>query len=491
MGLIQRQTLKASAVSYLGVTVGVLNTFFLYTYCFSESQLGEFRFIQDTAILLSGVFSLGLANVVVRFFPDFKNGLNGNNGFLGFLFAIATVGFVLYVGSYYLFRSYLPIEYCTNFKNISLILVGIVVLDMLFQYSSNFGRITIPTLIKNLWLKVGLAFVAIFYAVNTFDFEQILIGVPLVYILGSLGLAIYLKKLGEFKITFIPKFLTRDRVKKISTYAGFGVLGSLGSGLANRLDVYMVTDILDFSKTGVYTIALNAANILMIASGPILAISGPIIADSIKRNDIKRVDSIYKKSGLNLFILGLFLLLLLWSNVDSIFELIPNGEVYAYGKYVILILGLSKLFDLLTSVNGLIIAYSKYYRFNLYALLVLGVINVVANLFWIPLFDIHGAALATMTSILLYNMLKTYYVFAKFKIHPFQIENILAVFTALVIYFLIIFFPTVSNPFLTIVTKSIVITILFLLAIVKFNLSTQVVQVYKDYLKKFTDILGK
>jgi O-antigen/teichoic acid export membrane protein len=106
--------------------------------------------------------------------------------------------------------------------------------------------------------------------------------------------------------------------------------------------------------------------------------------------------------------------------MDEIFEIIPNGERYKSGKIVILLLGLAKLFDMLTSINEYIIAYSKHFRYNLYFLLVLAVVNVVANLTLIPQFELAGAALATLLSVVLFNIFKTYFVYAKFKIHPFQ-----------------------------------------------------------------------
>ena len=144
------------------------------------------------------------------------------------------------------------------------------------------------------------------------------------------------------------------------------MLGTLGSGLANKIDIFMVADLLNYTRTGVYTIALNASNLLMIPTAGIMAVSGPVIVSALKKNDIYEVEQIYKKAGINLFLFGSLILLLLWCNIDSIFKLIPNGEKYSSGKIVVLILGGAKLFDMLTSVNELIISYSKYFRFNLF-----------------------------------------------------------------------------------------------------------------------------
>ena len=246
-------------------------------------------------------------------------------------------------------------------------------------------------------------------------------------------------------------------MKQILIYAGFGILGTIGSSLATRLDIFMVTDILDYAKTGVYSIAFNIANLLMVPTSAIFAISAPIIAGALKKNDMDHVEELYKKSGLNLFIIGCFLLLLVWCNIDAIFEIIPNGERYASGKLVILLLGIAKLFDMLTSINEYIIAYSKYFKFNLYFLLVLAVVNIIANLTLIPYFDIAGAAMATLLSVVLFNVFKTYFVYVKFKIHPFQRKIVYTLIIGVLALCISKVLPQLDNPWGSLFLRSLVL----------------------------------
>ena len=68
----------------------------------------------------------------------------------------------------------------------------------------------------------------------------------------------------------------------------------------------------------------------------IAAISTPLLAQAWKRNDISQIEEIYKKSSLNLLIVGCFLFLLIWCNLDFIYQIIPRHEVYETGKWVVL-----------------------------------------------------------------------------------------------------------------------------------------------------------
>jgi len=153
-----------------------------------------------------------------------------------------------------------------------------------------------------------------------------------------------------------------------------------------QLDVFMVSILSDgeLSDTGVYTIALFIANVVIIPSKAITAIAAPIISQSWTKNNTQKIQNIYRKSSLNGLIAGIFLMICIWLSIDDLFRIMPNGERYDGGKYVVLILGLTKLFDMATSVNQHVIGYSKYFRFNFYAVLILAILNIFSNYIFIP-----------------------------------------------------------------------------------------------------------
>jgi hypothetical protein len=66
------------------------------------------------------------------------------------------------------------------------------------------------------------------------------------------------------------------------------------------------------------------------------------------------VESIYKKSSINLFLFGLLVLLGVWLNIDDLFSFIKPE--FSIGKTTLIIIGFSKLYDLLHGINGLILS---------------------------------------------------------------------------------------------------------------------------------------
>jgi len=91
---------------------------------------------------------------------------------------------------------------------------------------------------------------------------------------------------------------------------------------------------------------------------------------------------------------------------------------------LVFLVGAAKLVDMGTSINNQIINFSKYYRFGFVAIILMAFFNVLANLMLIPEYGIVGAALATLISLGLYNLLKMLFIQWRFKMHPFGIKTL-------------------------------------------------------------------
>jgi len=68
MGVIQRQGLKSSIVSYIGVAIGAISTIYVYPYALEI--LGLFRAMFDGAVLIGIIVLMGSSIAAVRFFQE-------------------------------------------------------------------------------------------------------------------------------------------------------------------------------------------------------------------------------------------------------------------------------------------------------------------------------------------------------------------------------------------------------------------------------------
>jgi O-antigen/teichoic acid export membrane protein len=107
----------------------------------------------------------------------------------------------------------------------------------------------------------------------------------------------------------------------------------------------------------------------------------------------------------NLLLIGGFILLCIWVNIDLIFHILPNGSIYATAKNVVLILGVSQLILATFSICFTALNYSRFYAFSLLFSLILTISAILLNQYFIPILGMEGAALSNLLSYGLYYLL--------------------------------------------------------------------------------------
>ena len=98
-----------------------------------------------------------------------------------------------------------------------------------------------------------------------------------------------------------------------------------------------------------YSITFFFGALILIPSRSLGKISSVFAADAWQKNDLVMIRDIYGKTSLNLTLIGLWILIGIWGNIDNVFHLIKPE--YMEGKYVILIIGIANIIDLMNG-NG-------------------------------------------------------------------------------------------------------------------------------------------
>ncbi|MBQ2438379.1 MAG: oligosaccharide flippase family protein, partial [Paludibacteraceae bacterium] len=108
MGIIAKQSIQGTIVTYLGVAVGFVTTFFVLTRFLSAEEIGLARVLVDAATLFIGLAQLGTSSSIIRFYPHFKakderlevTGKNSDHGFFFWTLIVPLVGFALFTAVY-------------------------------------------------------------------------------------------------------------------------------------------------------------------------------------------------------------------------------------------------------------------------------------------------------------------------------------------------------------------------------------------------------
>lgn len=426
MGIIVKQSLKASIVSYIGVFIGAFNSLYLFPKFIGAEGIGVINVISASASLFLPVLQLGFNTSLIKYFPVFKEKQFFTTfityAFLIPLFALG-VFVVFWPVTQGLFRWLFEENAHVVFDNIFWVLplTGILVLFGLLESLSraNF-KIVFPTFVRNVVWRLSMTFGISLIGLNYLGLEDIAGVLVWAWFFSFSILAIYVFISGNLKFGFNKGIIFSKSIKKFNSFSGYVILVALGATLVQRIDQLMVASYLDTESAGVFSTAMYFATLIEIPKRSVIGIVQPVLVEAFKNEDLQKVDELYKKTSINLFLIGGILFIMVWINVFDIFELIPRNKEFLSGVYVVFFYGLARVVDMGMGCNNEIIVYSKYYKVNLPLQFFLVIIVIVTNALFIPKFNIVGAALATFVSIVTYNILRFVYLIWKLKIQPFS-----------------------------------------------------------------------
>ena len=491
MGIIQRQSVKSSLVNYFGVAIGILSALFIYP--LDTEHYGLFRVLFDASILCTPLILLGTNSIAVRFFPVFKirNYKNSSQEFLGLLIMIFLIGGALFLLLFPVVKPFIVQLFQDNAPQLARFLWAIIPLSILIafsrlvvQFTSNFQRIVVPSIFQDLLIKLTLPTLILLLVWGKISSLQFVYGLIIHYAVVCVGVTCYLAWLGQLKFKIPSKHIGTNLLKKVSKYGGFSILAFIGGQIAFRIDSLMIGGLISLKEAGIYTIVAVLSEIIIKPAVAIKNVSGPIIADSIQKDDFEHVEDLYKRSSLNLYLIGIFIFLMIWLSIHDVFQIMNNSEEMIKGLYVIFFLGLARVIEMATGLNNEIINYSKYYAWNLAFILFLAVSNVIANILLIREFGLIGAALATLISISLFNIIKLIFIQVKFKMHPLSLPMLYVSFIALIAFGIVYFIPLNGGPIFNLIIRSAIFALLFILPAYFLNVSRDMNEVIGSGIEK-------
>ncbi len=496
MGIVIRQSIKSTIVSYVGVAIGVFNIVFLAAKYFSPSEVGLSRVIFENALLFTSIAQLGIPYIAIKYFSHFKQQEKNNHGFLYFLLSYGLVGFILFLFLYFFSKQIFVHYYQANapelieyYYYLLPIVLFSIYLNIFEAYCQVNERIVVSSIVREIFLKLSNSILILLFAAHIISFDWYLLFMIAAIGCAPLLLIIYLKKLGKLDLYRNFSFLNFSTLKEMIVYGLFIVLGGLGHMLSTKIDVLMLPAMTNLKSTGIYVMALFIATVIEIPKRSITQISTPILVNALNKNDLPQVKELYEKTALNQLIAGSFLFLIIWCNIDAIFAIMPNTAIYNQGKYVVFFIALARLIDMASGVNTEIILNSKFFRFGLTSIAVLALLTICFNLVFIPVYGINGAAFAAATSIFIYTLIKLIYVWMKFKIQPYSKKSFLILLIVMITYAVTLIFPEVHSDILSnlllLSVKSIIISIIFVGIILKWKISEDLNNVITTVFKKF------
>jgi len=426
-----KQALWFTLINYFGVLIGTVSTLFIYPY--DKDLLGIIRFIDGFAQILYPTMVLGASTALLNFQPKL-NDLLQRKLFSYSMISIVWMIFFCAIGVTVVYW----FDWLDNkqyFIYGFFIAICLAYVDLFKRQATNLQKLSIPTFYEKIIPKITLplAFVLILY--YGFTEAQGLIFYTVSFAVMLLAIGLYLFRYFKPVYTLNYKDLFQEIPKKqYYQYSLYAFSASLGSFFAFRIDSVMIPEFISNAANGDFNIGVNLANALMIPAAGVFALYSPLISESLKKNDLSVLKIKYADVAKNLFFIGILLYGCVLLGMEGFFEILPTSDKLLPVLPVLYILGGNVVLNMATGFNTEIIAYSKFYRFNLIAIVVLAVLNVGLNYYVLTQtsYGIIGVAWASFFAMLVFNLTKLWFTYRKFNILPINVNYIKTIVSSLV-----------------------------------------------------------
>lgn len=490
MGQIRRQTILSSIVIYIGFLIGFLNTYlYVKKGTFTTEQYGLTRLFNDLGITFYSFASLGVISYIFKFRPFYTQNLSKKENDQGAIsLVVISLGFILVAIASVIFK---PL-FIQKFSERSRLLLDYYywllpyTLGILFFYTFEcfawFSNKSIFTnFLKETALRIIQTIIILCFIFHLIDFSTFIKLFALSYPVIACIIIFNLIYSNNIEFNFKISRVTRKFRKKILLL----MMLIFGSNVVNTLAQYLDTIIIasvsarGLSDVGIYTLATFITTTMQVPQRGIVGAVIPTLSVSWKKKDYNEINRIYSRTSINLLLLALMIFFVIWMNIDDIFNVLGINRAYQAGKWVILILGISKIIDAGTGVNSQIIGTSNFWRFEVLTGILLLAITIPLNYLLVKSYGINGSAVSTLISFSIYNFIRLFFIWRKFKMQPFSIKTIYSLLISVVIYLVVYYLFNGLSGWTGIIIRSAFFTLLFGAAIFYLKLTPDAIQLWE------------
>jgi len=110
MGIIKKQGIQNTIISYIGILIGFVNLIVIQPFFLTPEEIGLTRVLFSFSSIIAVFLPLGIGHIIYRYFPKFKNEEKGHYGFLGFALLFPAAGLLIVTALLYLLKDFFIVQ---------------------------------------------------------------------------------------------------------------------------------------------------------------------------------------------------------------------------------------------------------------------------------------------------------------------------------------------------------------------------------------------
>jgi O-antigen/teichoic acid export membrane protein len=461
MGIVIKQSIRNTVITFVGFTVGALNAMYLYTHFLGKDFYGLTAFVLATSNILMPLMAFGVQNTLIKFYPTLTTDLQKSQ-FLNLMLILPLVVSIGIFIALWIGQDFVAdwVSDKNPIINEFLFLVPLIGFFMAYfelfyawvkaHWQSVFGNFLKEVLLR-VFVSIGL-FAVYKNWISREQFVYLLVGIYATITICMAFAAFYVRK--PVLNAGFP-----ENKKPYLIFSSYIIFSSSIAVLLLDIDKFMIAKYVPMDQIAFYSVAVFIALTISVPMRAMHQITHPITTKLMVENQNEALQELYQKTSITLQIIGGLIMVCILVNIKSIYQLIPSE--YSGGMLVVFVISISKYFDLMLGNNNSIIFNSKYYKTVLFLGLCLIGITVLLNMLMIPRFGIEGAAVATLISIGLYSLAKLFFVVKYLHLYPFTKKTMESLLICAFSFFSIYFITFDWHPLFLILAKTFLVAVVY------------------------------
>jgi len=488
MGKIIKNSFWNILISYSGILLGAINTLILFQYYTAEEEFGLTRLFVSLASTAALVASGGFSSVIVRVYPRFSEKQRARSWFIKAFFGIPLLLCVLICLGFYALKGIIIANYADDSPLFALyahwlplLLFGSLSFSLFESYARVQHKVVLSSVLREIGTRLYTAIVIALYALSYISFEAFMGLFCAQFAVLSIFLMWEIRK--DLQLDLSESVTLKDENhnvfqqiwKEIHPFIWLNFASSSTIILIVNIDNLMLAQYVDLGQIGVYNFGMYVATLVVVPFRILAKITFPLLAEHLSKNELPKVHEIYQKGSINMLWFGMLIFIGIWVNLPDMLSYVK--PVYQDVLNIFLFLSIGHIFSLMLGLSAGILLSSPYYYFDSITSAILVGLLVLSNLWFIPTYGIEGAALATASSIGLYQVSRLIFVKLKYGVQPIG-RGMLFIFA---ISFIIVlanqFLPLHFAGWLNVLIRSFAVTVVYLGLNILFKTSPEINQI--------------
>lgn len=238
----------------------------------------------------------------------------------------------------------------------------------------------------------------------------------------SMALAVYISFIFSNLLYFYQNKKMFQKVVYDKGYLRYSyslVLAAVMGVAMDKIDIIMLGAMKDMKSVGIYQIDVQIANIILMILVIFDTVFAPQISKFYHSGKHEELRKLYEKSTRLLGLLALISIIIIV--VFGKYILLLFGEEFVDGHLALILRSLGQFVNVAVGSVWLMLAMTGRPKWHIYSNLIAFTVNIGLNYLLIPKYGVNGAAFATMTSMILVNIIGYILVRKVFKVKVYRI----------------------------------------------------------------------